>query len=87
MATEQETPETVQTVQETDGNKPERIAWFEVAQDPADGHLWKWCLWSGNGRIVALSPGGYERRETAVNAAALCVTLAAKAKFVMQSHV
>ena len=47
-----EAEETVQTVQE-EQTRSQREPYFEMAKD-ADGQ-WAWCLWSGNGRMMATS--------------------------------
>lgn len=59
---EPQLPPTVQTVQ-----KPKSDPWFEIAQD-AEGR-WHWCLWSPNGRPLAISATLYERDKDCVTAA------------------
>ena len=58
LKVETETPETVQTVQEEEKPK-ERDPFFEIAED--DDGLFAWCLWSGNGRMLAQSAIGYKQ--------------------------
>ena len=43
-----------------------RTAYFEVAQD--EEGRWHWCLWSGNGRIMARDPEGYAQKKHSVEA-------------------
>lgn len=65
---ESATQKTVQIVQEQ-----KRPPWIEVAQD-ADGG-WHWCLWSGNGRMMAQNAEVYQTKKHAVSAAkTLCKT-------------
>lgn len=39
----------------------ERLPWFELSEDPDDGE-WYWCLWSTNGKQMAISPIGYNQQ-------------------------
>lgn len=40
---------------------------YELAQDPG-GRGWVWCLWSGNGRMLASSPEPYPAKKHAMQA-------------------
>jgi len=51
------TPQTGHTGQKA---KQNRVPWFEMAQDAEK--QWHWCLWSTNGRAIALNPQGFLRR-------------------------
>lgn len=65
MSTENSTPQTGQTGQPLQpgeqamvNDEQVRECWFEIAQESPTG-LWRWCLWSGNGRIMAVGLVGY----------------------------
>lgn len=60
----------------------ERECFYELA-DGVDG--WHWCLWSGNGRMIARNPEPYETKKHAIQALKSVAGIAAKARVVTKA--
>lgn len=66
MSEPEQVTETVQTVQNhTDDGLMKRKPWFEIV---ADQGKWHWCLWSGNGRQMAINCTPYRNVSECKNA-------------------
>lgn len=63
VESEKSVPETVQTGQEEEPVGNNREPYIELAQD--DEGKWNWCLWSGNGRIIAMNGDNYNDKKGA----------------------
>lgn len=60
-----------------------RTAYFEIAAD-ADGQ-WHWCLWSGNGRLMARNAEEYPRRKDVIQAIKTLVKLVPSVPLILAS--
>lgn len=86
MSSENNTPQTGQTVQEEPEpaeTKQERNPFWEVAND--EKGEWSWVLWSANGREMARSSITYPRRKDAVGAIKAIAAMIPKAKLVLEA--
>lgn len=69
--------------QKSETGQTVRTPFYEIAEQ--DGKLY-WVLWSGNGRMMAMSPVSYERRKDVVAAIKTLVPVIQGANLICLSH-
>lgn len=58
-------------------------AWFELVEEAGE---WHWCLWSGNGRMVARNCVPYGRKKDAMQAIRLLAGVVDGARLILESE-